>query len=132
MTDPTDIRNAPGMDAAANNFAAATKSFQGFAAEVQRMSRETLDATAATMEKLRGAKSIEEVVSIQTGYLQHSFASYADYTRRFSELMMSLPMEFARQGQAAFQQGADAAAQATRQAGQQVREASDRFDQHQG
>lgn len=132
MNDPTDFRNAPGMDAAANGLAAASKSFRGFAEEVQRMSKDTLDTTAATMEKLRGAKSIEDVVSIQTGYLQHSFANYAEYTRRFSELMMSLPMEFARQGQAAFHQGAEAVSNATRQAGQQVKDAGDHFSQHQG
>lgn len=124
--------NIPGTDAAKNSFSAASQSFQGFATEVQRMSKEAIEQTTHTLEKLRGAKSMEEVVSIQTAFLQQSFSSYADYTRRFSELMMSMPMEFARQGRSAFQQGADAASKATEQAGQQIREASEKIDQHHG
>ena len=127
-----NMGNIPGGDAAANSLNTATQSFQTFAAEVQRMSKESIEHTTQTMEQLRGAKSMEDVVSIQTTYMQKSFASYADYTRRFSELMMSLPMEFAKQGRAAFQQGADAATKAGQQAGEQMRDAGQQFDQHHG
>lgn len=127
MTD-----HIPGADAATNSLSTATKSFQGFASEVQRMSKSAIDQTTQTMEKLRGAKTMEEVVSIQTSYIQQSFASYAEYTRRFSELMMSMPMEFAKQGQAAFSQGAAAATKATEQAGEKIKEAGEQLNQHHG
>ncbi len=63
----------PGADAATNSLATATKSFQGFASEVQRMSKSAIEQTTNTLEKLRSAKTVEEVVSIQTSYLQQSF-----------------------------------------------------------
>ncbi len=113
--------NIPGGEAASQSMASATKSFQGFASEVQRMAKDTADQTTRTMEKLRGAKSFEEVMSIQTSFLQQSFSSYADYTRRMSELMMTMPMELARQGRTAFQEGADSAGKAVEKAGEQFR-----------
>jgi hypothetical protein len=119
------MRNLPGADAVASSVSTATKAFQGFAAELQKMSKDSLDHTTQTLEKLRGAKTVEEVVSIQTTYMQQSFASYADHTRRFSELMMRLPMEFARHGRTAFQEGAEAA----KKVGEQ---ASEQFQHHQG
>jgi hypothetical protein len=125
MSDTKGIAGIPGGEAIANSMSAATKSFQGFAAEVQRMSKESIEQTTQTMDKLRNAKTLEEVIAIQTGYMQQSFASYADYTRRMSELMMSMPMEMAKHGRAAFQEGAEAAKKATEQV-------SEQFTQHHG
>ncbi len=118
MADPTDIHNAPGLDGAANNYSAVTKSMQTFASEMQRMSKDTMESTSQMMEKLRGAKTVEDVVSIQTNFMQQSFANYADCTRRFSELMMSVPMELAKNSKSAFQQGTEQ----MQRAGEQVAE----------
>ena len=107
----------PGSDAMKDSYATGTRTLQTFAGEMQRMSKEAMEQTTALMEQLRNAKSMEEVVSIQTTFLQRSFSNYAEYTRRFSELMMTLPMELARQGQAVFQQGTDRMTQAAQQAG---------------
>ena len=115
MSDFTGLPKMPGADVIANSLSTATKSFQGFASEMQQMSKEAMDQTNQTMEKLRGAKTIEEVVSIQTTYLQQSFASYADHARRFSELMMSLPTEITKQSRAAVQEGTEAVKQAGEQ-----------------
>ena len=128
MTD-MDPRNAPGMDAAMGSYATATKSLQTFASEMQRMARDSMEQTTALMEQLRGAKSMEEVVSIQTNFMQRSFGAYAENTRRFSELMMTLPMEIARQGQAAFQQGTEQVTQAAERAGDEVKRAGDAMSQ---
>ena len=124
-----DPRNAPGMDAAVNGYATGTKTLQTFATEMQRMSKDAMEQTTAVMEQLRGAKSMEEVVSIQTTFMQRSFANYADYTRRFSELMMTVPMEFARQGQAAFQQGAAGMTQAAERTGDEIKRAGETMSQ---
>ena len=113
MTDPSDPRNIPGADAAANSFATATKSMQTFASEMQRMTSESIENTTKMMDKLRGAKTMEDVVQIQTQYMQQSFSAYADYTRKFSEMMMGVPMEMAKQGRSAFQQGTEAMTKAT-------------------
>ena len=117
MTD-MDPRNAPG-------YATMTNGLQTFASEMQRMSKDAMDQTTQHMERLRGARSMEDVVSIQTAFLQQSFNTYSDYTRRFSELMMTLPMELARQGQSAFQQGTRNMTQAAEQVGEEAKHAGE-------
>ena len=79
------------------------------------------------MEKLRGAKTVEDVVSIQTSFMQQSFSKYADFTRRFSELMLSVPMEIAKNSRSAMQQGTDAMQRVGEQATEQMQRAGDQF-----
>ena len=132
MTDPTDMRGAPGFDTAMNSFGTASKSLQDFASEVQRMGKESYDKTTEMMEKLRGAKTMEEVLAVQTGFMQQSFAMSSEYTRRFGELMMALPMEMARNSRDAIQKGTDAMQKAGEQVGSQMQKAGEEFKQHQG
>ena len=132
MTDPTDLRGMPGYDNAMNSFGAASKSLQDFTGEVQRMSKESFDKTSQLMDKLRGAKTMEDVLSIQTSFMQQSFAMSAEYTRRFGELMMSLPMEMARNSRDAFQKGTDAMRKEGEQVGSEMQKAAEQFTQHHG
>lgn len=125
----SDMDHVPGADAAMGGYSALTGTLQTFANEMQRMSKQAMDQTSAHMERLRGAKTMEEVVSIQTAFLQQSFATYAEGTRRFSELMMTLPMELARQGQAAFQQGTRSMTQAAERVGDEARRAGEKMTQ---
>lgn len=124
MIDP---RTLPGADAAANSFSTASKSMQEFTAEMQRMTTESIEHTTHLMDKIRGAKTMEDVVQIQTQYMQKSFAAYADYTRKFSEMMMGVPMEMAKQGRAAMQQGTEAMTKATEQATDTMQRAGQSF-----
>ena len=130
MTDPTDMRGVPGYDTAMNSFGTASKSLQDFANEVQRMGKESYDKTTQMMDKMRSAKTMEDVFSIQSNVMQQSFFMSAEYTRRFGELMMKLPMEMARNARDAMQQGTDAMKQAGEQAGQQMQKAGEQFAQH--
>ncbi len=127
MADSNDFKSVPGAEAAMNNMSLASKSLQSFASELQRMSKDSMNQTSEMMEKLRGAKTMEDLVAIQTSYVQQSFSQYADYTKRLSELMMTMPMEFAKQSRSAFQQGASAMTKATEQAGQQMQKAGEQF-----
>lgn len=127
MTDPTDLRGTPGYDSAMKTFNAGTKSLQSFANEVQRMSKESFETTSHMMEKLRSAKTMEDVLSVQTSFMQQSFNLSAEYTRRFSELMMTLPLEMARNSRDAFQQGTDAMKRAGEQAGAEMQKAGEQF-----
>jgi hypothetical protein len=115
----------PGISAVTNSVAVATRSFQAFAGEMQRLSSDAVEQTTLTMNKLRGAKTVEEVIAIQTAHLRNFFASYVDHARRFNELMVALPSDFAKEARGAVQQGADAAGEAVHRAG-------DNFGQHQG
>lgn len=132
MTDPTDLRGAPGYDTAVNSFGAASKSLQDFANEVQRMGKDSYEKTTQMMEKLRGAKTMEDVLSVQSSFMQQSFAMSSEYTRRFGELMMALPMEMARNSRDAFQKGTDAMQKAGEQVGSEMQKAGDEFKQHHG
>lgn len=132
MTDPTDMRGVPGADAAMNSFGTASKSLQEFTAEMQRMGKDSFDKMSQMLEQLRGAKTMEDVMSIQTSFMQQSFAMSTEYTRRFSELMMSLPMEMARNSREAFQKGSDAMQKAGEQVGSQLQKAGEEFKQHNG
>ena len=129
MADINDMKSVPGADAAMNNMSLATKSLQSFASELQRMSKDTMNQTSEMMEKLRGAKTMEDLVAIQTSYVQQSFSQYADYTKRLSDLMMAVPMEMAKQGRGAFQQGVGAMTKATEQAGDQAQKMGEQFTQ---
>ena len=132
MTDPTDMRGAPGYDNAMNSFGAASKSLQDFTSEVQRMGKESLEKTTQLMEKMRSAKTMEDVISVQTSFMQQSFAMSTDYTRRFGELMMTLPMEMARNSRDAMQKGTDAMQKAGEKVGSDMQKAGEQFTQHHG
>lgn len=132
MTDPTDLRGMPGYDNAMNSFGTASKSLQSFASEMQRMGKESLDKTTEMMEKLRSAKTMEDVVSVQTNFLQQSFTMSAEYTRRFSELMLAMPMEMARNSRDAMQKGTEAMQRAGEQAGHEMQKAGEQFGHHNG
>ena len=129
MPDSNDFKSVPGTDAAMNSMSIASKSLQSFASELQRMSKDTMNQTSEMMEKLRGAKTMEDLVAIQTSYVQQSFSQYADYTKCLSELMMAVPMEFAKQGRSAFQQGVGTMTKAAEQAGDQVQKTGEQFTQ---
>jgi hypothetical protein len=125
----SDQNSAPAMDQALGGFSAASKSIQTFSSEIARMSKESVDHTTQLVEKLRSAKTLEDVVSIQTSFMQQSFSNYADYTRRFGELLTMLPLELAKQTRGALQQGTDAFARTAEQTGQHVQQAAEPFHQ---
>jgi hypothetical protein len=123
----SDHNSTPGFEPAMGGFSAASKSMQTFSSEIARMSKESVEHTTQLVEKLRSAKTIEDIVSIQTNFMQQSFSNYADYTRRFGELLTMLPLELAKHGRAAVQQGTEAIAKNVEQTGQQVQHATDQF-----
>ena len=130
MTDPTDMKSMPGYESAAANYQAMSKSMQTFASEMQKMSKESMDAATTLMEKMKGAKTVEDVVSIQTSFMQQSFSKYADFTRKFSEMMMAVPMEIAKNSKTAMQQGTEAMTRAGEQAGEHMRQVSEQMTPH--
>ena len=122
--------SSPGLNSAMGGFSTASKSMQTFTSEITKMSKESMEQTTQYVEKLRSAKTIEDVVAVQTSFMQQAFSSYADNTRRFGELLTMLPLEMAKQGRAAMQQGTETMARGAEQVGQQVHQASDQFQQN--
>jgi hypothetical protein len=127
MTDSYTKHNP--ADNIAAGFGIASKSIQTFATEVARLSQETGDETVQLIEKLRDAKSLDEVVSIQSAYVKQSFSNYADYTRRVGELFASLPLEMVKQSQSTLQKTAEAVTKTTDLASQQMQQGAEHVSQ---
>ncbi len=119
-----------GVNSAMGGLSMASKSIQTFTAEITQMSKESMEQTTQYVEKLRSAKTIEDVVAVQTSFMQQSFSNYANYTRRFGELLSMLPMEMAKQGGAAMRQGAETMGKGAEQVGHQVNQATDQMQQN--
>ncbi|MGD0633742.1 MAG: phasin family protein [Beijerinckiaceae bacterium] len=126
MTDNNSVNDA---GEALGGFGFASKSIQTFASEVARLSKETVDETTLLVEKLRSAKTLDEVVSLQTSFVQQSFSKYADYTRRFGELFAAVPLEIAKQSHAALQKTSEAVTKATEQVSQHLQHGAEQASQ---
>jgi hypothetical protein len=69
---------------------------QTFAAEVTEFSRQSIEHTNDAIERLRNARSLPEVLAIQTDYAQGAFALLSQHTRSFTTLMTSFPQEMSK------------------------------------
>ncbi len=121
---------ASGINSAMGGMSMGSKSMQAFTSEITKMSKESMEQTTQYVEKLRSAKTIEDVVAVQSSFMQQSFSAYANYTRRFGELLTMLPLEMAKQGRSAMQQGTETVAKGAEQTGHHMQEAADHFKQN--
>jgi hypothetical protein len=118
---------AAGIDLAASSVSTASKNLQAFATEIAEMSKESFDHATQALEKLRNARSMDEVVSIQTSFLKEAFEHSAQRTRRFSELVTAFPLEFTKTYQDTLAKCVNAAIQSTEAAGQAAAAQAERF-----
>jgi hypothetical protein len=122
--DPKDkMRDAAkgGVDTAMAGFTTATKNMQVIAGEIAKMSMDSYENSAQLIEKLRSAKSWDDIVAIQTGYMKTAYQNFSSRTQKLAEIMGTMPQEMARSYQQLFDQGrqsADAAGEAAKQAGE--------------
>jgi hypothetical protein len=110
-----------GVDTAMAGFTTATKNMQVIAGEIAKMSMESYENSAQLIEKLRGAKSWEDIVAIQTGYMKTAYENFSSRTQKLGEIMGTMPQEMARTYQQLFsqgRQGAEAAGEAAKSAGE--------------
>lgn len=122
-TTPTSA----GIDWATSGVSAASKNLQALAGEMAEMSKQSLEHATQVLEKLRNARSVDEVLAIQTSFLREAFEQTAQRTRRFSELMTSLPLEVTKTYQEAMTKCVDAAMHATETASQTAATNAERF-----
>jgi hypothetical protein len=110
-----------GIDTAVAGFTTATKNMQVIAGEIAKMSMESYENSAQLIEKLRGAKTWEDIVAIQTGYMKTAYENFSSRTQKLGEIMGTMPHEMARSYQQLFSQGkqsAEAAGEAVKAAGE--------------
>jgi hypothetical protein len=128
--DPKDkLQNAAkgSVDTAMAGFTTATKNMQVIAGEIAKMSMDSYENSAQLIEKLRGAKSWEDIVAIQTGYMKTAYENFASRTQKLGEIMGTMPQEMTRTYTQLFnqgKQGAEAAKRAGEQAADQIKDAT--------
>ncbi|WP_026606935.1 phasin family protein [Methylocapsa acidiphila] len=127
--DPQANPAASGIDAAVGGMADASKRLQAFAGEIAQMSKETFDHASATVEKLRGAHNLEDILAIQTSFVKEAFEHAAQHTRKFSELFSAFPLELTKTYQDAWAKSVDAAMKSTEAARKAVASNVERFSE---
>ncbi|MGA2639111.1 phasin family protein [Methylocella sp.] len=69
----------------------ARNALQAFVAEISEVSSQSLELANSAIEKLRDARSLPEILAIQTDYAQGAFELLSRHTRSFTTLMTSFP-----------------------------------------
>ena len=92
-TDPMQKFGKEGMDMAMASFGAWTKNAQAIATELTDYSKKYFEDSAAAMEKLMGAKSLETAMAVQSEYLKNSYENFVAQSTRISELYTGLAKE---------------------------------------
>jgi hypothetical protein len=64
---------------------------QAIAGEMTRLSADNIEITARTAEKLRAAKSLQDVTSIQTDMIKESFEKTQGHVRKIAEIAAATP-----------------------------------------
>ena len=97
------------LGASMNTFASATQKMQALTQEIVGLSMDSLRHTTQVFEKMRGARSFEDLTRIQTEFFRESFEQFAQRSQRVAELATSVPRDMASQAmQAANRAGGQA------------------------
>ncbi len=118
-----------GLDFATSSVGAASKNLQALATEMAEASKESFDHATKTLEKLRTAHSVEEVLAIQTTFVKEAFEHAAQHTKRFNELLTAFPLEMTKTYQDALTKCVNAAVKTTEAAGQAMAANVERFSE---
>ena len=117
MSDINPREANGGADPNAVSVSAATGNLQAFATEINEMSRQSIEHASQTIEKLRNARGLAEVLAIQSGYVREAVEHVLQHTRRFSELLTSLPLELSKSYAEVWSKSVKTAIKTTEEAG---------------
>ncbi len=92
-TDPMQKFGKDGMDMAMATFGAWTKNAQAIATEFADYSKRSFEDSAAALEKLMGAKSVETAMDVQAEYLKSSYEDFVAESTKIGELYADLAKE---------------------------------------
>jgi hypothetical protein len=90
------------IEAATTAAASVTKGFQTIAAETSEYSKRSLESGSAYIEKLLGARKIEDAVQIQSDFAKTSYEGFVAQATRMGELYANLAREAFRPLESAF------------------------------
>ena len=121
----TGQTGVPGFSALLGQVANMGRTAQAIVGEMARLSEDNIEITAKTAEKLRTAKSLQDVTSIQTDMIKESFEKTQGHVRKIAEIAATTPAsvvdnyrEFVSTISDAGQETARRAADMTQQAGE--------------
>jgi hypothetical protein len=125
--------NRSGAESAAElnaaSVSAATRNLQAFAAEINEMSRQSIEHTTETIEKLRNAHGMAEVLAIQSSYVREAMEHVLQHTRKFSELLTAFPLELSKSYADLWSKSVKSAIQTTQDAGEKAVAEAERLSQ---
>ncbi len=84
--ETTSKMSKKSMDGALTSFSSMTKGFQQIAAESTEYSKKSFEDSAAMMEKLVAAKSLDKVIEIQTNYAKSAYEAFVAQATKMSEI----------------------------------------------
>ena len=93
------------VESAMKMFGEWNKGWQAIAAEVTDYSKRSFEDGTQTMEKLMGAKSLEQAVEIQTTYAKRAYDEYMHQMQKIGGMYAEFAKEAYRPMERAFQNG---------------------------
>ncbi|MBB6307742.1 phasin family protein [Xanthobacter tagetidis] len=90
------------IDAAMKSFGTLSKSAQAIAVEVADYTKTSFEQGTAALEKLLGAKSVEQAIEIQQSYLKSAYEGAVAQATKIGELYTELAKETYRPFESAF------------------------------
>jgi len=93
---PGDEGSASTVEGALNTFNATSKNIQAIASEIFDISKQSFEHATQTLEKLRNARGMDEVVAIQTTFVKEAFEHAVKHVQKFNELLTAFPAEMTR------------------------------------
>jgi hypothetical protein len=79
-----------GLDAAVHSYGEWNKALQALATRVTENTKKAFEDTTRTWEQLVGAKSIEQVIEIQSQYVKRTYDNFVTEASKFGEWYVSL------------------------------------------
>lgn len=120
---------ATSMESAVNAFNATSRNMQAIASEIFEISKQSLEHTTQTLEKLRKAHGVDEVVAIQSNYVKEAFEHAVQHAQKFGELMSTFPAEITKTYQDAWLKSVNSTVKATESASHTAAENIDRLSE---
>lgn len=90
------------VDVALKSFGVWSKGAQAIAIEVAEYTKSSFELSTSTLEKLLGAKTLDQAVEIQQGYFKAAYESLVSESTKIGELYSNLYKEAYKPYEAAF------------------------------
>jgi phasin family protein len=91
--DELQMLGKKNMDIALKSFGALSKGAQAIAVEVADYSKKSFEGNTAAVEKLFGAKTVEQAIELQTSYLKRAYDDFVAEATRLGELYVDTAKE---------------------------------------